>query len=153
MKATVYVDQETSYQLRGGGIALLSSPIFGDKQLSGKIKYISPVADVNHNFQVDLKVENNTGFDLKGGTDVVVSFGTQFNEKGLIIPKTALMTDAAQPYVYTVENKIAKVKNIVTGKFFGDKVEVLAGLTPQQEIICSGQINLHDGSLVNILKK
>lgn len=152
LKTTVFVDQATNYLLKIGSSAEISSPVFGQEKLNGQIIYISPVADTNHNFQVDLLVENKDRIALKGGTDVLVSFIMVRKTETLTIPKSALMTDNQEPYVYTIENGVAKAKTIATGNLSGDKVEVLSGLESNQEIIYSGQINLHDGSKVKIIK-
>ncbi|PZR20225.1 MAG: hypothetical protein DI539_11475 [Flavobacterium psychrophilum] len=152
LKATVYVDQQTVYHLNTNGIAHISSGIFAGRNLSGKIIYISPVADANHNYQVDLLVENRAGIDLKGGTDVMVSFETKQKAGTLMIPNNTILTDAVQPYVYVAGGGIAKKKTIATGKSFGDITEVLSGLEEKQEIINSGQINLHDGTRIEIIK-
>jgi RND family efflux transporter MFP subunit len=152
LKATVYVDQQLVYQLKTGGIAQLSSGLFSNRKLPGKIIYISPVADANHNYQIDLEFESQAGIDLKGGTDVVVTFEIEQKAQTLTIPNTALLTDDSTPYVYAVHNGMATKKTIVTGRSFGEKVEVLSGLQEQEQIIYSGQINLHEGSKIEIIK-
>lgn len=152
LKATVYVDQQTVYYLKTNRIAQLSSYVFGNRTLSGKIIYISPVADANHNYQVDLMVENKAGIDLKGGTDVMVSFETAHKMETLTVPNTSILTDTEQPYVYVVDGSVARKKTLVTGRIFGDKTEVLSGLEEKQQIVYSGQINLHDGSKIEIIK-
>jgi len=153
LKATVFVDQQIAYQLRQAQIASITSPVFSGKQFEGKIIFISPVADANHNYQIDLLVANNDGVALKGGTDVQISFNTLSRKNALVIPKQALMTDAQQPYVYVVEGGTAKVKIITTGLVQNDQVEVLSGLKTGQAVVTGGQINLRDGSSISIINK
>lgn len=148
VKATVYVDQQTSYQLRSGQQAAISSPVFPGKTLTGKTVFINPVADQNHNYQVDLLVVNNAGIALKGGTDVLVSFNTLVQRDVLLIPKSALVTDLANPTVFVVENKKAVERQVRTGLIQNDRVEIISGLQPGETVISSGLINVKNGSLI-----
>lgn len=152
LKTTVYVDQPTAYQLRKGQMAMISAPVFGTRQLMGNIIYISPVADANHNYQVNLLITHQEEIPLKGGTDVQVSFTTVAPKEALQIPRAALMLDAQAPYVYVVENSKAHLVTIKTGMIQNDKAEVLSGLKAGQTVITSGQINVKEGSTVSIIK-
>ena len=141
-----------SYKLKAGQPAAISSAVFGDRQFIGKVSFISPVADANHNYQVDLIIANTEGISLKGGTDVQVVFNTGTPVEALLIPKSALMSDAKEPYVFMDKNGKAKIKVIKTGRMMGGLVEVLSGLEQGQRIITSGQINLKEGSPLRIIK-
>lgn len=152
LKTTVYVDQSTAYVLKKSDSAEITASVFKENHFTGKIIYISPVADGNHNFQVDLLILNEENMGLKGGTDVLVSFQIQNKENTLTLPETALITDRQEPYVYVIENGKAIAKVIKTGSRFGNTIEVLSGLKVKEEVVYSGQINLHNGSKVEILK-
>ena len=41
---------------------------------------------------------------------------------------------------------------VTVGKVYGDKVQVLSGLNGGEQVITSGQINLDNGSKINIVK-
>ncbi|OJV12613.1 MAG: hypothetical protein BGO21_02385 [Dyadobacter sp. 50-39] len=153
LKTTVFVDQQMSYELKIGETATISAPLFGDQQFTGKIIFISPVADANHNYQVDLLVSQTGKILLRGGTDVQVSFNTISQKEALQIPRAAIMTDTREPYVFVAENGKAITKNIKTGLLQQNMAQVLAGLQPGEQVITSGQINLKNGSIVHILNK
>jgi hypothetical protein len=53
--------------------------------------------------------------------------------------------------IFVVQNGIAKLKNVTAGRILGDKVEILDGLSNNEIIIVTGQINL-DGTKVDIIK-
>lgn len=152
LKTTVFVDQATTYRLKSGQTANIISPVFPDQIFLGKIIYISPVADPNHNYQVDLQVMDKDGISLKGGTDAQVSFNSIPNKEVLQIPKSALMTDAAKPYVYVVKDGKAEVKKVMIGVVKNDKVEILSGLTGGEQVVTAGQISLKEGSNIFIIK-
>ena len=47
---------------------------------------------------------------------------------------------------------IGKMINVKTGKVYGDKVQIISGLNGGEQVITSGQINLENGSKINIVK-
>lgn len=151
VKATVYVDQQTSYQLRPGQQASISSPVFAGKPFTGKTVFISPVADDNHNYQVDLLIVKTPGISLKGGTDVQVSFNTLVRKDVLLVPRAALVTESANPTVFVVENRKAVEKPVKTGRTQNDSVEIISGLQPGETVVTSGLINVKNGSLIQIV--
>jgi hypothetical protein len=52
---------------------------------------------------------------------------------------------------FVVENGKAKLKKVVAG-ILGEQVEIVDGLSDGEAVITTGQINLQDGSLVEIIK-
>lgn len=151
LKATVYVTQESVYTLTLGQQAAITTPVLAGESFMGHIIYISPVADANHNYQVDLKVQQTEQTRLRGGTDVQVTFTATDEKEVLKIPKAALMTDTEEPYVFTVEDKKAVTKPVKTGMIDGDDVVVLAGLHEGEQVVTTGQINLKEGNIVEII--
>jgi RND family efflux transporter MFP subunit len=151
LKASVFVEQSKVYQLKMGQVGVLASTFFPDKNFTGKIIFISPKADANHNYQVDLLLSNTKGVSLKAGTDMLVSFNTSKKASVLQIPKTALVLDRAEPFVYVLEQGKAVGKTIKKGAILYDKVEVLSGLKEGEKVITNGQINIKEGSKVAVL--
>jgi membrane fusion protein, multidrug efflux system len=152
LKVTLYADQQTAYQLKFGQEGIISSPLFGEKKLSGQIIFISPKADINHNYQADLLITNNEGIALKAGTDVTVSFNLLARHGVLQIPEAALVTDRPEPFVFVAENGQVKGKTLKTGLVYNGWVEIISGLTRGESVVISGQINLKEGSQITIIK-
>ena len=42
--------------------------------------------------------------------------------------------------------------NVKSGRNFGDKVEIISGLTAGEEVITSGQINIDNGTPIKIVQ-
>jgi membrane fusion protein (multidrug efflux system) len=73
----------------------------------------------------------------------------------LVIPRRALVEEDDQAAVYVVADGEVTRRVIETGIESGDLVEVLGGLTGDEEIVVVGQSGLRDGSKVlasNILQ-
>jgi multidrug efflux pump subunit AcrA (membrane-fusion protein) len=51
-----------------------------------------------------------------------------------------------------VKDGTARMVKIVSGRIFGENVEVLDGLNNGEIVVTSGQINLTDGTKVNPIK-
>ncbi|WP_192349376.1 efflux RND transporter periplasmic adaptor subunit [Algoriphagus sp. Y33] len=151
VKATVYVNQQTSYQLKANQEATITTPVFSGKTFTGHIVFSSPVADDNHNYQVDLLIENSSDIALKGGTDVLVSFITLSRSDILRIPQSALVTGSSNPTVFVAENERAIERPVTTGHRQNDMVEIISGLREGETVITSGLINVKSGSPIAII--
>jgi membrane fusion protein, multidrug efflux system len=151
LKASVFVEQSKVYQLKLGQVGVLTSSFFPNKNFTGKIIFISPKADANHNYQVDLLLTNTEGVSLKAGTDMFASFNIAKKASVLQIPKIALVLDHAEPFVYVLEQGKAVGKTIKTGAILYDKVEVLSGLKAGEKVVTNGQINIKEGSNIAVL--
>jgi len=147
LKTVVYVNEKDVYELKPGQSATITTDIYPTKTFNGKIIYISPQGDDNHNYKVDVLLANGNAA-LKAGTYVKVEFNLNKSANALQIPKKALGDGMKNPYVFVVEGKKAVLRKIVLGREIGENVEVLSGLNEGEAIITEGIINIVDGSNV-----
>lgn len=152
LKAVVFVSEKDVYQLKLGQSASITADVLPGKTLNGKVSFISPVGDENHNYRVELTVNNKAG-ELKAGTYIKVTFNLGKDFTALQIPKIALVEGTKNPYVYVVNGDKAFIRKITVGRDVGENVEVLDGLKEGDEIVTSGQINLVDGSKIEKINK
>lgn len=145
LKGEVYVPETSVFKLKREQKATLTSEILPGETFNATVTYISPKGDDNHNYLVELTVHNNNKSSLKAGVYVMVRFNTA-TYKALQIPKIALVNGIKDPYVYVAENNKAVERRIVVGRELGENIEVLGGLTQQEQIITSGHINVVNGS-------
>jgi len=150
LKVEVQVNESDVYQLRLGQSVRVSSDVFPDQVLTGKISYIAPQGTAEHNYPVEITVNNSRA--LKAGTFVNVDFSQKSNQKALQIPRLALVESLKNPYVYVVNNNAAQQRVIKLGRELGDKIEVLSGLSAGDVVVLTGQLNLSDGKPVQITK-
>ncbi|MDD2982630.1 MAG: efflux RND transporter periplasmic adaptor subunit [Crocinitomicaceae bacterium] len=150
IKTNVYVNESEVYQLKMNQSVNLTASVFPGKKITGVISYISPRADDNHNYKVEVMVSKKEVPELKAGTYVNVSFNTQKETEVLQIPKRSLVEGTKNPYVYIIENQKAIVRKIVIGRESGENIEVISGLKEGDVIVSDGQINLISGSNVEV---
>ena len=120
---------------------------------SGKITFIASKADSSLNFPVEIEITNNASKDLKAGMYGTAQFTTNQGKKSLlIVPRNAFIGSVSSNEMFVIENGTAKLKTVTAGRILGDKVEILNGLSEGETVIITGQINLQDGSKVEIIK-
>ena len=135
-------------------IGMLANIIAADgSRLTGKVRKISPMVDMqtrNTIVYVDLPANSvKAGMFAKGDFAMGQS-------NTLSIPQQALMLRDGFNYVFVVKNmknqqaKVAQIK-VQTGKRFGNLVEVVSGLTANQNIVASGGAFLSDNDMVKVV--
>lgn len=153
LKLNITVNESQVARLKSGDRVDVKASVFPDKNFAGTITFIAPKADNSLNFPVEIEIASNPGNNLKAGMygTAVFSFGN--STPALVIPRSAFVGSVSSNQVFVLENgNTARLKNVVPGKITGDKVEILQGLTENEQIITSGQINLSDGSKVTPIK-
>lgn len=151
LQSFVQVSEKNVYSLKKGMPVVITTDIFPGKKFKGTVKFISPNGDESHNYQVGITVDNyNTS--LKGGTFIRVEFDIQGESKALQIPKVALVEGLKNPYVYVVNGNKTVTKKLVLGRDLGENIEVLNGLSEGEQIVTSGQINISESSIIEVVK-
>lgn len=151
MKTSVMVSENDVYHLNVGMTVNITTDVYANKPMTGKIRYISPVGDKSHNYEVEIVVANKNNLSLKAGTFVSVEFDVKTPEPVLQIPKIALAEGIANPYVYVAIGKKPVIKKIILGRDLGENFEVVSGLNEGDKVIVSGQINLTTNSIIEII--
>jgi RND family efflux transporter MFP subunit len=119
---------------------------------NGKITYIASKADASRNYSVEIELANSAKEPLKAGMTGVVSFEMSEERQTNMLPIQCIVGGLQDPQVYVVVNNVAVKRSIQTGYIQGDYVEVLGGLTVQDQVVRTGQLNIADGSKVEIIK-
>ncbi len=151
LKVTVNENQVTG--LKVGNVIKVTTSVYPDKIFSGKISFIAPKADGSLNFPVEIEIENSTTNNLKAGMYGTANFASnQQKQNMMIVPRNAFVGSVSSNQIFVAENGTAKLKTVTAGRILGDKVEIIKGLTNNEQVIVTGQINLQDGSKVEIIK-
>jgi RND family efflux transporter MFP subunit len=153
LKLAVTVNEAQVTNLNVGDQVRIKTNVFPDKDFSGKITFIAPLADNSLNFPVEMQVSNNSGQELKAGMYGTAIFEFPAEAPALTVPRTAFVGSVSSNKIYIVEaGNIAKERKVIAGKVHGDQVEILEGLKEGETVVTSGQINLTDGIKVAPIK-
>lgn len=96
-----------------------------------------------------LKPEVNIPVGVFARGDILV----KTNQDALIISSSALTRKKDGIYVYVIEEGIARQKEVVLGIIQDERVEILEGLSEEEEIVVLGNQELEDGLKVDVLDK
>ena len=152
LKVLLNVSEKDAFQIKVGEQAEITTDVYPGVKFYGKIDNIASKSDEAHTYAVEVKLSNSSSHPLKAGMFARVVFSGQSNQESLAIPRESLVGSIKDAHVYTVENKTAKLKNIVIGNTSGNFLEVLSGLKENDIVVVNGQNNLSDNSKVVIIK-
>lgn len=152
LKLNVTVNEAQVPYLQVGKQVQIKASVFPDKTFSGKITFIAPKADEALNFPVEIAITNNAANQLKAGMYGTALFDFPHQLPVIMIPRTGFVGSVNSKQVFVIDNGVAHLKTVTPGRIIGDKVEVLDGLSAGTLVITSGQINLADGTKVNIIQ-
>lgn len=152
LKVQVYLTEAEVYQVTMGQKIKLITEVYPDKTFTGAITFISPQANQAYNYQVEITVNNDKDSPLRSGTFVSADFSKQTTQEILLIPRQALNASIQDASVYVVQDDKAVLRNIKVGGEYGGNIQVTEGLEAGEQVITSGQINLKDGTLINVSK-
>ncbi len=153
LKLKVNVNESQVAGLKVGSTTNVVASVYPDKNFSGKITFIAAKADESLNFPVEIEITNNASKDLKAGMYGTALFASNKQKQSLmIVPRNAFVGSVSSNEIFVIENGTAKLKTVTAGRILGDKVEILNGLEDGEQVIVTGQINLQDGSKVEVIK-
>ena len=153
LKLKVNVNESQVAGLKVGSTTNVVASVYPDKTFSGKITFIAAKADETLNFPVEIEIKNNASKDLKAGMYGTATFASNQQKQSLkIVPRNAFVGSVSSNQIFVIENGTAKLKTVTAGRILGDKVEILNGLEDGEQVIVTGQINLQDGSKVEVIK-
>lgn len=152
LKLKVTANESQVAGLKLGNPVNVTASVFPDKVFAGKITFIAAKADESLNFVVEIEIANNTNNSLKAGMYGTANFGAKQKQELKVVPRNAFIGSVSSNEVFVVENGIAKLKKVVSGRILGDQVEIVDGLSNGDVVIITGQINLQDGNTVEIIK-
>ncbi|NYT43967.1 efflux RND transporter periplasmic adaptor subunit [Alcaligenaceae bacterium] len=133
------------------GIGLtLSFDALPSQQREGKVDAISPLIDVGGRSILLRATVPNTDDALRPGMFARVRL--QFtDDKGLVVPETALVPSGEAQYVYRVKDDRAERVVVQVGLRRGGQVEIVSGLQAGDVVMTSGLQKVTDGAAVRVL--
>lgn len=152
LKLKVNVDEKNIGFVKLGQTIKVESAVLADQTFEGKVSFIAPKADGSLNFPVELEIKNNANNDLKAGMYGTAYFGSEQSANALVIPRSAFVGSVSSNQVFVVKDGKAVLTKVVSGRIFGDNIEIISGLTKGAQVVTTGQINLLDGTAVEIIK-
>lgn len=154
LKVIVNLSEQYYPLIHRGMKAEISADVYGGEKFTGTVYRISPtIAPATRSFSVELEVPNGSE-RLKPGMFVRVAMDMGEVETFVVPANTVLVQEGTNTrFVFVNENGIARRKEVVPGKRYDDKIEILSGnLKEKDKLVTQGQSRLIDGDKIEIEK-
>lgn len=155
LKVTTQVPENYAGRIKVGTEASLN---FTDiqKVLAAKLSVVGSVIDpLNRSFYVETKLPIDKNF--RPNQLVQVKIKDYAHTNAVVIPINILQIDDKGKFIYIAVSEkgklVARKKEITVGEFYGNDIEVLAGLSAGDQIITEGYQSLYDGLSITISNK
>jgi len=127
-----------------------------NRELDAVVNVVQKLIDPNsRSFNIEARIPGSTS--LKPNQIAQVKILDYSANNVVTIPVNVIQTDEKGKYVYVAENAAGKMtarkKTIITGEFYGDRIEVKSGLTNGEQLITDGYQNLYEGQAITTTLK
>lgn len=152
LKMTVQLLDNEVVRVREGQKIKLVPDLYPAAEFTGEIVSIASKADRARRFNVEIEVKNSNLFPLKAGMTGKALFEAEGSKKAMTIPVKAIVGSTQDPKVFVVSGNTAKIRAIRIGSVLDGKAEVLNGLDSTDRVVISGQLNIVDGSKIQVIQ-
>jgi RND family efflux transporter MFP subunit len=151
LRIYVFVPQPYAASVRPGLTATLALADHPGRQFPATVTSTAEALDAtSRTLQVELQIDNVKG-ELFPGSYAQVSFKLPASANTLRVPVNAVMFRTANLQVATVDDgQHVHLKNITEGRDFGTEIEVLAGLSPTDQLVVNPPDSITDGQQVRV---
>ncbi|MBN2480371.1 MAG: efflux RND transporter periplasmic adaptor subunit [Bacteroidales bacterium] len=123
-----------------------------DDTIVGTVNELSPVvSSETRTFQGKLLIDNPE-LKLRPGMFVKADIVVTQKDSVIVIPKDVIISGTRGRTVFVVDRNAARERRIETGIENAEQVEVVSGLTVNDQLVTSGYETLRNGSRVNVVR-
>lgn len=151
LKLQVKVSESEVLLVEKGAKVKVKADAGSGQEYDGTVTAIAAQADPTLKFDVEVEVKNAANNNLRAGMYGTASFEAAEQRDALLLPREAIVGSIQNPSVYVVNNGVANLRKVRVGTVTQDKVEILDGVKPGEQVVQSGQINLREGIKVSVL--
>ena len=120
--------------------------------LHGVISELSPaISSETRTFKGKILI-HNSGLKIRPGMFVKADVVIDKAENAIVIPKNVIQSARNRRFVYIVERNVAVMRNLTTGIEDEENVQVLEGLSENDQLIIRGFETLRENSRVKVLR-
>ncbi|MBE9461988.1 efflux RND transporter periplasmic adaptor subunit [Dyadobacter subterraneus] len=150
-KVQVNLTEAEVYQVKAGQTVKITTDVYAGAVFNGRVTFISPQADITHNYMTEIIVDNTAKTLLRSGTFVYADFSVKSKQNVIVIPREALTESVKNASVYVIgkDNRVV-LTPVQSGMEIGGLIEITSGLKADDRVVTSGQINLKNGTEVSL---
>ena len=151
LKAHVFVPERELKRLKPGQTASVQVDAVPGKTFIARVTLVSPTIDTRTaTFKTTIEIDDASG-ELRPGMFARVGIVFERKQQALQIPRVALVETDGERSVFIVQDGVARQKSVDTGLSDAGNVEIVQGLTGDEQIVVVGQSGLKDGNKVRVV--
>lgn len=152
LKVIVNISEQFFPHVKVGMPVDLKVDIFPDRTFTGTVSLIYPALDPStRTFKVEVKVPNPQR-TLRPGMYARTTFDMG-EKQGVMVSDVAVQKQvgSAERYLYVVKNDtLAERRRVEVGRQVGDRVDILSGVEPGEQVAVTALSKLFDGARVEV---
>jgi HlyD family secretion protein len=125
----------------------------GTREYPGQVVVVSPATDPNSaTFQVWVRI-GNPGEFLKPGASVHAAVDTETIKNAMLVPSAAILPgeEGGTAVLVVTPDNVVHRRNVQVGVRQADKVQIVNGVMPREDVVVSGGMGLDDKAKVKII--
>ncbi len=146
VKLLVAVPERYGSRIRQGMPVRITVDAFPDRTFEAEVYSIHPALDEQtHTIRLEIRLQNEELL-LRPGMFARVALVLDRKEDVVVVPRDVILGGKIdEPYVYVVEERIARKRLVQIGLRDGARCEITAGLRPGESLVVNGMHYLADG--------
>jgi multidrug efflux pump subunit AcrA (membrane-fusion protein) len=150
VKVLVNVSEKYLGRLKENAEARVEVDAYPDEVFVGEVTRIAPLVDLTtRTSEVEIRIVNRE-HQLKPGMFARVNIIIEKKENVILVPIKAILSENNRRFVFVVNGSIARKKEVKTGVYQKDSVEIIEGLNEGEDVIIEGNYGLKDSANVLI---
>jgi RND family efflux transporter MFP subunit len=147
LRARFGIDPAQASRVRPGMVLRVTPP--SGIPFSAPVLSVDPVVDPTTKLaSLFVNVPAGSGIGINSALNGQLDLGSTGGGAALTIPYGALLDDAGQPYVFVVTKGVAHRRDVETGAVSGDRIVIVKGVKPGDQVVTEGGTALEDGMQV-----
>ena len=147
LRARFGLDPAQASRIKPGMVLRVTPP--GGVPFSTPVLSVDPVVDpATRLASLFVNVPPGSGIGTNATLNGQLELGSSSGGAALTIPYAALLDDAGQPYVFVVSKGVAHRRDVETGAVSGDRIVIVKGVKPGDQVVTEGGTALEDGMQV-----
>jgi membrane fusion protein (multidrug efflux system) len=143
-----YLSERHLGQVRRGQEVMVTVAAYPDRPFRGRVDFVGPaVREATRDFLVKAIIPNPDGL-LKPGAFATALVTVDVREARPVVPEEALVATRLGYLIFTVEEGIARAREVRTGLRQDGMVEIIEGLQVGDRVVRSGHLRLSGGESV-----
>ncbi|MBN1789620.1 MAG: efflux RND transporter periplasmic adaptor subunit [Bacteroidales bacterium] len=146
----VKVAETNVFHLNKGQKAKITLDALPDRTFDGNIRSIGITADLSGRYEVEISMADQKSL-LRTGMSGIAFFQNDIKTTGLVIPRKCIIGSIKDAAVFILSGDSVTSKAVEANAINETEVLITGGLSGNDSVVLSGQLNLQNGSKVKVI--